>query len=414
MKILITNIKKLLQVENHPPEFRRGKEMQSLPSLENAFLYCIDDKIVDFGLMEDMPSEYLSSETVIDATGRLVFPGYCDPHTHLVYAGSREMEYIDKIKGHSYEEIAKRGGGILNSAKLLHHTSEEELFEQSSARVREIMNQGTCSVEIKSGYGLNAEDELKMLRVIRRIRDEFPLTVKANFLGAHAVPEEFKGRQDKYVELLVNVMIPAVAEAKLADFIDVFCDTGFFTPVETAKILKAGIHYGLRPKIHANELGLSGGIQVGVEHNALSVDHLEFTGDNEINALLNSRTMPTLLPGASFFLGIGYAPARKMVDSGLPIALASDFNPGSSPSGNMNFIFSLACIKLRMLPEEALNALTINSAYAMGVETSEGSITAGKSASFIITRKIPGLEFIPYSFGTDLIEHVFCKGHSIK
>ncbi len=414
MKILITNIKKLLQVETHPPEFRRGKEMQTLPTLENAFLHCIDDKIVDFGIMKDMPSEYLSSETVIDATGRFVFPGYCDPHTHLVYAGSREMEYIDKIKGLSYEEIAKRGGGILNSARLLHNTSEDELFEQSAARVREIMHHGTCSVEIKSGYGLNTQDELKILRVIRRIRDEFPLTVKANFLGAHAVPEEFKGKQDKYVELLINEMIPAVAEAKLADFIDVFCDTGFFTPEETAKILKAGIYYGLRPKIHANELGVSGGIQTGVEHNALSVDHLEFTGDDEINVLLNSRTMPTLLPGASFFLGIGYAPARNMIDSGLPVALASDFNPGSSPSGNMSFIFSLACIKLRMIPEEALNALTINSAYAMGVEAYEGSISPGKSSSFVITRIIPGLEFIPYSFGTDLIEHVFCKGKSIR
>ncbi len=414
MRLLIYNIKKLLQVANHSPEYRSGKEMQILPSLENAFLYCEDEKITGFGLMKDMPSEYLSSETVFDATGRIVFPAYCDPHTHLVYAGSREMEYIDKIKGLSYEEIAKRGGGILNSAKLLHQTSEEELFEQSAARVRSIMIQGTGSVEIKSGYGLNLIDELKMLRVISRIRDEFPLTVKANFLGAHTVPEKYINKRDKYIDMLIGEMIPAVAKANLADFIDVFCDTGFFTPEETSKILIAGIQNGLRPKIHANELGFSGGIQVGVKHKALSVDHLEYTGDDEIRVLLNSRTMPTLLPGASFFLGIGYAPARKMIDAGLPLALASDFNPGSSPSGNMSFIFSLACIKLRMLPEEALNALTLNSAFAMGIESTSGSISAGKYSSFIITRKIPGLEFIPYSFGTDLIEHVFCKGQLIR
>jgi len=414
MSLLVQNIKKLLQVSDQPPEFRAGKEMQSLPFLENAFLFSENDKIVDFGEMNDLPSSYLSSQRIVDASDRLVFPAYCDSHTHLVYAGSREMEYIDKIKGLSYEEIAKRGGGILNSARLLHDTPEDELFAQSSKRVSEIMRQGTCSVEIKSGYGLNPNDEMKMLRVIRRIKEEFPLTVKSTFLGAHAVPADFKGRQDKYVDLIINEMIPAVAEAGLADYIDVFCDLGFFTPDETARMLTAGIKYGLRPKIHANELGFSGGIQTGVEHNALSVDHLEFAGESEINALLSSRTMPTLLPGASFFLGIGYAPARKMIEAGLPIALASDFNPGSSPSGNMNFIFSLACIKLRMLPEEALNALTLNSAYAMGVDVTSGSITKGKFASFVVTHEIPGLEYIPYSFGTDLLEHVFCKGQEIR
>jgi len=388
--------------------------MQVLPSLENSWLYCVDDKIIDFGLMAEMPSQHLSSDTVFDATGRIVLPSFCDSHTHLVYAGSRENEFIDKIRGYSYEDIAKRGGGILNSAKMLHAISEDELFEQSAERVRGIMKQGTCAVEIKSGYGLNTSDELKMLRVIRRIKQEFPLTVRATFLGAHAVPAEFKDQKGKYVDNIINEMIPAVASEQLADFIDVFCDKGFFTPEETAKILTAGRKYGLLPKIHANELAFSGGIQTGDAHNALSVDHIEYTGEEEIRLLLNSDTMPTLLPGASFFLGIGYAPARVMIDSGLPVALATDYNPGSSPSGNMSFILSLACIKLRMLPDEAINAVTINSAYAMGVESDSGSITPGKLSSFIITGKIPGPEFIPYSFGSDLIEHVYCKGIKIR
>jgi imidazolonepropionase len=413
-RILIRNIKNLLQVSRQNPSIRKGKDMQELPSLDNAWLFCENDKIKDYGLMTELPSEYLSSETVLDATGRIVMPSFCDSHTHLVYAGSRESELIDKIRGLSYEDIAKKGGGILNSAKRLHSISEDELFEQSASRVREIMNHGTCAVEIKSGYGLNTPDELKMLRVIRRIKEEFPITVKSTFLGAHALPEEFKGHSEKYVDIVINEMIPAVASEKLADFIDVFCDRGFFTPKETAKILSAGFKYGLRPKIHANELAFSGGIQTGVEHHALSVDHLEYTGDEEINLLLNSTTMPTILPGASFFLGIGYAPARKMIDSGLPLALASDYNPGSSPSGNMSFILSLACIKLRMLPEEAINAVTLNSAYAMGIDSLSGSITPGKYSSFIITSKIPGPEFIPYSFGSDLVEHVYCKGIKIK
>jgi imidazolonepropionase len=414
MSHLFYNIKKLLQVSRQTPDYRKGIEMQTLPSLENAWLFCENEKITDYGLMKDMPSEYLSSDTVYDATGRVVMPAFCDSHTHLVYAGSRETEFVDKIRGHTYEEIAKRGGGILNSAKAIHVISEEELFDQSAERVRGIMSLGTCAVEIKSGYGLNTVDELKILRVIRRISQEFPLSVKATFLGAHAIPEKFINQRQKYIDLLINEMIPAVVEDNLAEFIDVFCDTGFFTPEETSKILSSGLKVGLRPKIHANELGFSGGIQIGVAHNALSVDHLEHTGADEINQLLKSNTMPTLLPGASFFLGIGYAPARKMIDAGLPVALASDFNPGSSPSGNMSFILSLACIKLRMLPEEAINAVTLNSAYAMGVESTNGSISPGKLASFLITRKIPGLEFIPYSFGSDLIEHVYCKGLLIR
>jgi len=414
MRILIYNIKKLLQVSKQTPEIRKGEEMKILPFLENAWMYCEGKKIVNFGLMKDMPSEYYSAEKTFDAVGRIVMPAYCDPHTHLVYAGSRETEFVDKIKGLTYEEIAKRGGGILNSATALHNLPEEELFQQSADRIRGIMQQGTGAVEIKSGYGLNLEDELKMLRVIRKIRMEFPLTVKSSFLGAHAVPYEFLNHKEKYIDKIINEMIPAISAEGLADFIDVFCDVGFFTPEETARILKAGFRYGLLPKIHANELAFSGGIKVGVENNALSVDHLEFTGDAEIKLLLNSRTIPTLLPGASFFLGIGYAPARKMIDAGLPVAIASDYNPGSSPSGNMNFILSLACIKLRMLPEEAINASTLNSAYAMGVESTNGCISPGKLSSFIITRKIPGPEFIPYSFGTDLIEHVFCNGKLIK
>jgi imidazolonepropionase len=414
MRILIYNIKKLLQVSRQTVACRKGKDMQTLPSLENAWIYCEGEKIVDFGTMQDIPAEYLSSETTYDASGRLVLPSWCDSHTHLVYAGNRESEFIDKINGLSYEEIASRGGGILNSAKLLHHTTEDELYAQASDRIREIMILGTGAVEIKSGYGLNLQDELKMLRVIQRIKQHFPLVVKSTFLGAHAVPEEFKNHKQKYIDAIVNEMIPAVASEKLADYIDVFCDTGFFTPNQTAEILTAGIKYGMRPKIHANELAFSGGIQVGAEHNALSVDHLEYTGDQEISVLLNSNTMPTLLPGASFFLGIGYAPSRKMIDAGLPVALASDYNPGSSPSGNMNFIFSLACIKLRMLPEEAINAMTLNSAYAMGVENTNGSLSPGKNASFIITHKISEAGFLPYSFGSDLIEHVYSKGQLIK
>lgn len=414
MSQLIYNIKSLLQVSRELPGIRKGIEMKNLPSLDNAWLYCDNGIIKDFGVMTEMPSELMKSDIIIDADGRLVLPSFCDSHTHLVYALSRESEFIDKISGLSYEEIAKRGGGILNSAKKLHETSENDLFRKSAERIKEIMKSGTGSVEIKSGYGLNTEDELKMLRVIKRIKHAFPITVKATFLGAHAIPEEYKQHREKYIELIINEMIPAVVSEGLADYIDVFCDRGFFTPEETDKILKAGIKSGLQGKIHGNELDYSGGIQTAVKNNALSVDHLEFAGDQELKALINSATIPTLLPGASFFLGIGYAPARKMIDAGLAVALSSDYNPGSSPSGNMSFILSLACIKLGMLPEEALNAVTLNSAFAMGVSSSEGSITPGKSASFIITKKIPGLAYIPYSYGSDLIEHVFCKSLQVR
>ena len=337
-------------------------------------------------------------------------PAFCDSHTHLVYAGSREKEYEDKIRGLSYEEIAMRGGGILNSARLLSETSEEELFRQSLPRALEIIRSGTGAVEIKSGYGLNTRDELKMLRVIRRLGEETDLTVRATFLGAHALPAEFKGNQEGYVRLVIEEMIPAVAEEGLADFIDVFCDRGFFTPGQTASILEAGAGYGLIPKIHANELDFSGGVQTGVSHGARSVDHLEFLGEEEMSALKNSATMPTLLPGASLFLGLEYAPARSIIDAGLPVALASDYNPGSSPSGNMELVMSLGIMLLKMLPFEVLNAVTRNGAYAMGLEKTHGSITAGKVANLIITRPIPGFGFMPYAYGSSQIHRVILNG----
>ena len=414
MAILVKNIKQLVQVEEKPVIWRAGKEMQTLHSIENAYLLTEGDKIVAFGKMSDFSPEYLSKikEKVeeIDATGKMVFPSFCDSHTHIVYAGSREIEYIDKIKGLSYEEIAKRGGGILNSAQLLANASEEVLYESAWERLQEMAHYGTGAVEIKSGYGLTTETELKMLRVIRKLQQNPPLIIRSNFLGAHAVPLAYKGKQQEYVDLIINEMIPMVAAEELADFIDVFCDKGFFTVEETERILMQGIKYGMRPKIHANELDYSGGIQVGVKYNALSVDHLEYTGEEEIACLLGSETMPTFLPGAAFFLGMIYGPVRKMIDAGLPVALASDYNPGSSPSGNMQLILSMGCIKYKMIPEEALNATTINSAYAMGISDIAGSITKGKVANFFITKPIPSLEFMPYSFGSNKVEQVFLKG----
>ena len=346
----------------------------------------------------------------IDAKGGFVMPCFCDSHTHIVYAGCRDGEFRDKIAGLSYEEIAARGGGILNSADLLHATSEDELYEQSMVRVREIMEMGTGAVEIKSGYGLTVEDELKMLRVIRRIKEATPITVKANFLGAHAVGRAYKGRQSEYVDLVCNEMLPAVAAEGLADYVDVFCDAGFFTVDDTDKILSKAAEYGIPPKIHANELEVSGGVQVGVKHNALSVDHLEKTTDAEIEALRGSGTMPTMLPGCSFFLGIPYGNAKGYIEAGLPVALASDYNPGSSPSGNMRFVMALGCIRMRLTPEQSFNACTINSAYAMGVSDTLGSITVGKKANLIITKPIPSLAFIPYSHQTPIIKKILLNG----
>ncbi len=409
MSLIVYNTGMLVQIRDPNVAFVAGKEMADLPVLENGWLLVEDEIIAAYGTMDQMPA-FGSDISRLDAGGGFLFPAFCDPHTHLVYAGSREKEYTDKIRGLSYEEIARRGGGILNSAKLLHETSEEELFCQSMERVWEIISLGTGAVEIKSGYGLTTDDELKMLRVIRRIKNESPLTVKATFLGAHAVPEAWRGNRSGYVDLIVNEMIPAVAAEKLADYIDVFCDRGFFTVEETSRILEAGARHGMRPKIHANELDYSGGIQAGVRHGALSVDHLEFTGDNEIAALLGSGTMPTLLPGAAFFLGMVDPPARKMIEAGLPVAMASDYNPGSSPSGNMKLVISLGCIRLRLLPEEAINAVTINSAYAMGLSESHGSITVGKKANLFITKKMPSYEYMPYAYGSNLVETVILNG----
>ena len=415
--LLITNIKCLVQIEDDPKLKVCGDEMSKIRTIYDAYLYIKNGLIDNFGRMNELQygQNLIQNPNIktIDATGKFVFPSFCDSHTHLVYSGSREIEYIDKIRGLSYAEIAKRGGGILNSAKKLHETSEDELFKQSVNRVNEIISLGTGAVEIKSGYGLNLNDELKMLRVIRRIKNTSPMEVKATFLGAHAIPAEYKTSRKKYVDLIINEMIPVVASEDLADFIDVFCDKGFFTVEDTERILMAGMKYGLTAKIHANELDYSGGIQTGVKYNALSVDHLEFTGVKEINSLIGSETMPTLLPGSAFFLGMPDPPVRNMINAGLPVALASDYNPGSAPSGNMNFIMSLGCIKLRMLPEEVINAVTINSAYAMGISETHGSIAKGKVANVFITKEIPSYEFMPYAFGSNLIETVILKGKII-
>ena len=417
MPILIKNIKKIVQVEEKPQIMVAGKAMSALNTIKNGWLLIEENRIKDFGKMPFPEAESGIGDAeyeIIDAEGKMVFPSFCDSHTHLVYAGSREIEYVDKIKGLSYEEIAKRGGGILNSARRLHDASEDELVEQSLDRLNEIMMFGTGAVEIKSGYGLTVEDELKMLRVIRKLKKMSPLTIVPTFLGAHAIPAAFKGRQEEFVEMVINEMIPMVAAEELADYIDVFCDRGFFTVDETDCILNAGMKYGMRAKIHANELDFSGGIQVGVKYNALSVDHLEFTGDKEIETLLGSETMPTVLPGAAFFLEMVCAPVRRMIDAGLPVAMASDFNPGSSPSGNMQFILSLACIRYRMLPEEAIHAVTINSAYAMGLSDNYGSIARGKIANLFITVPIPSYSFMPYAYGSNKVATVILNGKVIN
>jgi imidazolonepropionase len=414
MKILIKNIKQLIQVERIKKPKVSGRQMSMLDTIKNAFLYLEEGRIREFGTMQDIEKAFFiplaDSVKVIDAKGKMVFPAWCDSHTHLVYPASREIEYIDKIKGLSYEEIAKKGGGILNSAQKLQEASEEELIRVTLPRLKEITKYGTGAVEIKSGYGLTVESEIKMLRVIRRLKELSPLTIKATFLGAHSIPLKYRGRQETYVDLVIHEMLPRVADEGLADFIDVFCDRGFFTVEDTDRILAAAAKFGLPPKIHANELDYSGGIQVGVKHGARSVDHLEFTGEEEINVLLNSDTMPVILPGAAFFLGMAYAPARKMIDAGLPLALASDFNPGSSPSGNMQFILSMASIAYKLTPEEAINAITINGAYAMDVEKELGSIAVGKKANLFITKEIPTYEYMPYSYGDNKVETVILNG----
>ena len=411
MTTLITNIKELLQVEITPKEMVCGKEMNILPTLKNAFLLIEDTIIKDFGPMENAPR--ISVNHTIDASGKILLPTWCDSHTHLVYAGNREQEFVDRINGLTYEEISNNGGGILNSAKKLQATSEEILYNQSAVRIEEVMKLGTGAVEIKSGYGLTKEAELKMLRVVKKLNENYPITIKATFLGAHALPTEFKNNKGAYLDLVINEILPTVAKENLAEFIDVFCETGYFTVDDTERLLKASAKFGLIPKIHVNQFTAIGGVQVGVKYKALSVDHLEELRTEDIEALKSTKTMPVALPSCSYFLSIPYSPARKIIDAGLPLAIATDYNPGSTPSGNMNFVVSTACIKLKMTPEEAINAATINGAYAMGLEKTHGSICKGKKANFIITQQIPSYEFIPYSFGNSHIDAVFLEGKEI-
>lgn len=415
MKILIKNIKQLIQVDETGLEKVALERIKILPHISDAWLAIEDDKIVGFGKMDEWEgiSDW-SNLTVIDATDKLVLPCWCDSHTHIVYAGSREGEFVDRINGLTYEQIFERGGGILNSAKRLQEASEEELIDSALKRLNEIMLQGTGAVEIKSGYGLSVESELKMLRVIKKLKTLSPLTIKATFLGAHAVPANYKERKADYIKLLINEMMPAIASEQLADYCDVFCEQNYFTKEETIEILTVAKKYGMLPKVHAEQLSNYGGVLAGVEVGAVSVDHLEYVGDKEIEALKNSDTIPTILPGAAFFLSLPYPPARKMVDAGLPLAIASDYNPGSSPSGNMSLMVALSCIQYKLTPEEAINAATINSAYAMGVSKTHGSIAVGKQANVFITKEIPGYSFIPYSFGSNLIETVIINGKVIN
>jgi imidazolonepropionase len=408
MTTLIINIKELLQIRETSVLKVSGEEMAVLPTIKNAFLVITDDLIADFGSMDDLPET--ETDITIDATGKIVLPTWCDSHTHIVYAGNREQEFVDRINGMTYEEIANRGGGILNSAKKLNETTEEEIYNQSKVRLEEIMRLGTGAVEIKSGYGLTVEGELKMLRVIQQLSKNYPITIKATFLGAHAFPTAFKNNKKGYLDCIINEMLPEIAKKKLADFIDVFCETGYFSIEETEQIMEAGIKFGLKPKIHVNQFNSIGGIQTGVKYNALSVDHLEIMNTEDIEALKNTETMPVALPSCSYFLSIPYTPAREMITAGLPLALATDYNPGSTPSGNMNFVVATACIKMKMTPEEAINAATINGAYAMGISNTHGSITIGKKASLIITKEIPSYYQLPYAFGSNLIDSVILEG----
>ena len=402
---IIKNIGQLVGIVPQGVSRKVGHQMDEVRSIPDAFLTIEGDTIKDFGHSSECPVAS-SSDEVIDAAGGMVMPMFCDSHTHICYAGSREQEFIDKINGLSYEEIAARGGGILNSADLLHSTSEDELYSQTMERVREMIGKGTGAIEIKSGYGLNTEDELKMLRVIKRVKESAPAIVKSTFLGAHAVGRAFVGRQEEYVDLVCKEMIPEVVKEGLADYVDVFCDEGFFTPEQTARILEIGVNHGLIPKIHANELACSGGVQVGVAHDALSVDHLERTGETEIEALKGSKTMPTMLPGSSFFLGLPYGKAKDFINAGLGIALASDYNPGSSPSGDMRFVMALGCVKMRLTPEQAFNACTLNAAYAMGVQDEVGSITKGKRANLLITKPLSSIAPITYNYQTPFISRI--------
>ncbi len=408
MRILLTNIQELLQVRSSSIEKVSGTDMAVLPTLKNAYLSIENDLISDFGLMSELPE--LDYDQKIKCDGRVVLPTWCDSHTHIVYAGSREQEFVDRINGLSYEEIANRGGGILNSAKKLNETSEDDIYNQSKKRLEEVISQGTGAVEIKSGYGLSVEGELKMLRVIKRLKENYSLPIKATFLGAHAFPTEFKENHQGYINLIIDEMLPKIAAENLADYIDAFLETGYFSVEETQQIMKAGKKYGLRAKIHVNQFTAINGIKACTDFDALSVDHLEIVTDDDIEALKNSKTIAVALPSCSFFISIPYTPARKMIDAGLPIALATDFNPGTTPSGNMNLVVATACIKMKMTPEEAINAATINGAYAMGISETHGSIAVGKKANLIITKPISSYYQIPYAFGSNLIEDVFING----
>ena len=411
MRLLVSNIKTLAGITGEGVLRLQGAEMKRLGTINDAWLLVEDGKISAFGSMSDMPSGGFVVDAEVDAQGGMVLPSWCDPHTHIVYAGSREGEFVDKIMGLSYAEIAKRGGGILNSADLLHTLSEDELYRQAMRRAEEIMRKGTGCVEIKSGYGLNTADELKMLRVIRRIKDSVPMRVVPTFLGAHAVGRQYG--HDEYVNLIIDEMLPEVGRERLADYVDVFCDEGFFTPEDTDRILEAAAKWGLKPKIHVDELAATGGLPVAVKHGALSVDHLENMPETEFDILRGSCTMPTVLPGTSFFLNMPYGPARKMIDAGLGVAVASDYNPGSTPSGDMKFVVSLACIKLRLMPAEAINAATLNAAYAMGLSADYGSIAPGKAANFFITEPIPSVDYIPYAYTSPIVKRVFLGGREI-
>ncbi|MBT8256706.1 MAG: imidazolonepropionase [Bacteroidia bacterium] len=411
MKVLLTNIEELLQTRDDPPAQIRGMAMAQLPSLRNAWLLFENDKIAAYGTMNSATPSNV--DKTHDCSGRIVLPSWCDSHTHLVYAGNREQEFIDRINGLSYQEIAQKGGGILNSAKKLQATSEADLYEQSARRLEEVMQLGTGAIEIKSGYGLTTEAEVKMLKVAKKLELAYPIQVRTSFLGAHAVPQEFKNNKQAYLDLIINEMLPIISTEGLAHYIDVFCEEGYFSVDDTHQLLAAAAQYGLVPKIHVNQFNAIGGVAAGVEHGALSVDHLEVLTNADLEALQNSNTMPVALPGCSFFLGIPYTPGRRIIDAGLPLALASDYNPGSSPSGNMNFVLAAACIKMQLTPEEAINAATINGAYAMGLSDSHGSITPGKKANVIVTKEIPSYGYLPYAFGNNLIDKVFLDGEQI-
>lgn len=411
MKIIFTNIKQLIQVREETLKPLKGSEMKELPVIDNAWLLVEDGKIADFGRMQHIPN--FEGVSQVDASGKFLLPGWIDSHTHLVYAGNREQEFIDRINGLTYEEIAEKGGGIVNSAKKLQETSENELYLQSAKRLEEVMKMGTTAIEIKSGYGLTSEAELKMLRVIKKLRENYKLPVKATFLGAHAIPPEYKNDKDGYLDLIINEMMPRIAEEGLAEYVDIFCEKGYFSVEDTHRILEAGKKHGFTPKIHVNQFNAIGGIKAAVEHNALSVDHLEVMQPEDFEVLKHSDTIPVALPSCSLFLGIPYTPAREIIDSGLPLALATDYNPGSTPNGNMNLVISLACIKMKMNPEEAINAATINAAYAMGILDTHGSITKGKAANLILTDNIPSYGFLPYSFGANHINSVYINGNKV-